>query len=246
MPADRVNGDFTVHAIVGPTGLGKSAAAIRLASRTAAPILVADRVQCFTDLLVTSGRAGDENAEGVNRIWLDDRTISDGEISPEQAVALLVQRLGALSERHPSVVMEGGSMSMLRRFAERMDDLPFSVSVQVMRIVDEKGYRSRLRRRARKMLAADHLGRSLLTELAAAWRTPGKRFYAASLPGPDCVLEWCAKYSSPPERVTDVHFSEKMLDELSSMICERYAEHGFKQDRIFSQAFRQHVGNPQD
>jgi ATP-dependent protease Clp ATPase subunit len=39
-----------VHAILGPTGVGKTALATRLARETSAPTVVADRIQCYRDL----------------------------------------------------------------------------------------------------------------------------------------------------------------------------------------------------
>lgn len=224
-----------VRAIVGPTGIGKSAVATELASATGAPILVADRIQCYTDLPVSSARA--ESAEGVNRIWLDDRTVRDGDYPPGDAAEMLLTRLCALVEHHRLVVLEGGSISVLLRFAEKIDQLPFPVSVQVLHIGNKDDYVARLRERARSMLFRDQCGRSLLTEFAAAWTTPGQRLFTASLSGLDSILEWCAKYSVPPEDIAEIDIPAKRFDELAGMIGERYAEHGFVQDRIFSEVF---------
>lgn len=239
--AGRVRRECGVRAIVGPTGVGKTAAATGLASGTGAPVLVADRIQCFTDLLVTSGRAADERVEGVNRVWLGDRTVSEGDYATEKAVAELLTRLGSLVEQHRLTVVEGGSISMLLRFAETMDDLPFPVSVQVMPIPDRDGYLARQCARARNMLVRDRSGRSLLTEFVAAWNTPGQRYFTASVSGLDCVLEWCAKHSFPPDEVADIDFPEALLGELSRMMGARYAEHGFIQERLFSEVFGRHV-----
>jgi hypothetical protein len=123
------------------------------------------------------------------------------------------------------------------RFAEKIEQLPFPVSVQVLRIVEREDYVARLRARARSMLFRDQFGRSLLTEFVAAWTTPGRRLFTASISGLDSVLEWCAKHSVPPENVAEMDIPVKLLDELAGMIGERYAEHGFAQDRIFSEVF---------
>ncbi|MGI5460896.1 isopentenyl transferase family protein [Streptomyces sp. CA-249302] len=230
-------GESGVHAIVGPTGVGKSAAATELASVTGAPVLVADRIQCFTDLAVTSSRATDEDAQGIRRIWLGERTVRDGDIPPAVAVDLALTSLGELVDQYPLVVLEGGSVSVMLGLAERRDALPVPMSVRVMRIIDADGYRKRLRARARHMLLPDRLGRSLLTEFVAAWTAPERRPFVAVLPGPDRVLEWCAKHSIPPQSVADLDLPEPMLEELSTMVGDRHAEHGFLQDRIFSEVF---------
>ncbi|MFJ9630083.1 isopentenyl transferase family protein [Streptomyces sp. NPDC091280] len=237
MQAERVRTRSKVHAIVGPTGVGKSAAATELASATGAPVLVADRIQCFTDLAVTTSRATDENAHGVHRIWLSDRTIGDGDIPPDDAVDMVVTRLGQLVARHRLVVVEGGSISIMLGLAERIDDLPFPVTIQVMRITDPDGYRTRLRARARQMLLPDRYGRSLLTEFAAVWAVPAQRVFLAALPGPDRILDWCERHAIEPGSVDRVAFAPAMLDALSRSIGDRHAEHGFLQDQIFSEVF---------
>lgn len=78
-------GPIAVHVIAGPTGVGKSAAASELARRTGAPVVVADRIQCFTDLATTSARAG-ADVPGIRRVWLCDRTVADGDYPATQAV----------------------------------------------------------------------------------------------------------------------------------------------------------------
>ncbi|MGW4211139.1 isopentenyl transferase family protein [Lentzea sp. NPDC004789] len=230
-----------VRAIVGPTGIGKSAVATELASATGAPILVADRIQCYTDLTVSSARA--ESAEGVHRVWLAERTVGDGDYPPGDAAEMLLTRLCDLVEHHRLVVLEGGSISVMLRFAENVGRLPFPVSVQVLRIGDKRDYVARLRARARSMLFRDQLGRSVLTEFVAAWTTPGQRLFTASLSGMDSILEWCAKYSVPPEDIADIDIPPERFDELAGMIGERYAEHGFVQDKVFAEVFGRHAGH---
>jgi tRNA A37 N6-isopentenylltransferase MiaA len=77
-----------VHAIVGPTGCGKSAKAEVLARRLQAPIVIADRIQCFVDLEVTSARTprGCENDD--ERHYIAERRVCDGDLMP----ALLSRR----------------------------------------------------------------------------------------------------------------------------------------------------------
>ncbi|WP_055525028.1 isopentenyl transferase family protein [Streptomyces graminilatus] len=241
--AARIRTDQGVRALVGPTGVGKSAAATALARDTGAPVLVADRIQCFTDLLVTSGRAADAQVPGVDRIWLSDRTVGDGDYAPSEASKDLLSRLESLVTAHGLVVLEGGSICLLLNFAERLESLPYSVSVNVLPIPNRSHYPARQIARARKMLVPDSSGRSLLTEFAAAWRTPGQRRFAVSVSGLDSICEWCAKHSVEPEEVAKVDFSEKMLGELSTMLGERYAAHGFTQERLFQKAFDNHVRN---
>ncbi|MEU5642752.1 isopentenyl transferase family protein [Streptomyces milbemycinicus] len=225
-----------VHVIAGPTGVGKSAAATALARITGAPIVVADRIQCFTDLATTSARDGEETVE-VERSWLGDRTVADGDYPPEEAADALVGRLAELGERHRFVIVEGGSISLLRDFAERLPDLPYRLTVRLLHIPDREGYVVRLARRARRMLAPEGSRTSMLEELAALWESPDHRFFAASVNGLEAILEWCATYSVRVESLASYELSESQLEKMAWMVAERHAEHGILQERIFSKVF---------
>ncbi|MFD8869509.1 isopentenyl transferase family protein [Streptomyces sp. NPDC059590] len=225
-----------VHVIAGPTGVGKSAAATALARITGAPIVVADRIQCFTDLATTSARAGEET-EDVERSWLGDRTVADGDYPAEEAADALVRKLEQLGEQHRFVIVEGGSISLLQAFAERLPELDCRLTVRLLHIQDREGYVVRLARRARRMLVPEGAGSSMLEELAALWASPDHRFFAASVNGLEAILEWCATYSVGVESLTSYELSEAQLEKMAWMVAERHAEHGFLQDRIFSKVF---------
>ncbi|NEB03577.1 isopentenyl transferase family protein [Streptomyces sp. SID13726] len=226
----------TVRLIVGPTGVGKSAAATALARATGAPIVVADRLQCFTDLLTTSARAG-ADVPGVQRYWLGDRTFADGDLSAVEATDSLVRLVDRLSERHPSVIVEGGSVSLLRELSARRRELPWRATVRVLPVPDRASYVEALTRRAFTMLAPAAPDRSLLEELAALWRDPGQRWLAASVNGFEAVLECCAKYGIGVETISDGQLSESVLSRMAALIAERHAEHGLLQHRVFGEIF---------
>ncbi|MDX3227756.1 isopentenyl transferase family protein [Streptomyces sp. ME19-01-6] len=225
-----------VHVIAGPTGVGKSAAATALARITGAPIVVADRIQCFTDLATTSARAGEETVE-VERSWLGDRTVADGDYPSEEAADALVRRLEELGERHRFVIVEGGSISLLRDFAQRLPDLPYRLTARLLHVPDREGYLARLARRARRMLAPEGAQTSMLQELATLWGSPDHRFFAASVNGLEAILEWCATYSVSVESLISCELSEAQLEKMAWMVAERHAEHGILQDAIFSKVF---------
>ncbi|WP_433521301.1 isopentenyl transferase family protein [Nocardia pseudovaccinii] len=61
--------------IAGPTGSGKTEVAMELADAMQAPVVVADRIQCYVDLSSTSTRF----ADAANRFHLSDRVVPDGD-----------------------------------------------------------------------------------------------------------------------------------------------------------------------
>lgn len=232
-----------VHLIAGPTGVGKSAAATELARQADAPIVVADRLQCFTDLATTSARAG-ADVPGVRRHWLGDRTFADGDLSATDATDALVETVERLAERHRLVIVEGGSISLLRELCARLPELSWQLTVQVLPLPDRDEYLAALTRRARAMLSPDPPGPGLLEELAALWRDPRQRWLAASVNGFEAVLECCAKYGLDVKTVHEQHIPEHILGRIAGLIAERHAEHGFLQHRVFTEIFDDSMRGP--
>lgn len=221
-----------VHIIAGPTGAGKSALASDLARIAGAPVVVADRIQCFTDLATTSARAGAEEP-GIRRSWLGDRTVAEGDYPAAEAADELVRQVHRLGGGGRFVIVEGGSLSLLAELSHRLPDLPWQVTVRVLRLPASGVYLETLTERARRMLrpAAPHT--SLLDELALAWREPRQRRFVASVNGLEAALEWCGRYSFDPASVDVRRIPDELLEELARIIAERHAEHGEIQQAEF-------------
>ncbi|WP_243744881.1 isopentenyl transferase family protein [Streptomyces hainanensis] len=232
-----------IHIIAGPTGIGKSAAATELARATGAPIVVADRIQCFPELATTSARAGGEAAD-VERIWLAERAVADGDFAVADALEALIGTLRGLRERHPFVIVEGGSISLLWDFAELLPELGFRATVRLMHIADRREYVAGLTRRARGMLVPEGAATSAIEELAIAWKSVEQRSFVASINGFKGILEWCATHSFAVESLASAALTEEQVGELSRMVALRHAEHGVLQDRIFSMVFDGWCGEP--
>ncbi|WP_369031061.1 isopentenyl transferase family protein [Streptomyces adonidis] len=232
-----------VHLIAGPTGAGKSAAANDLARVTGAPVVVADRLQCFTDLATTSARAGGQ-APGVRRYWLGDRTVADGDLGAAAAAESLFDLVERLGAQHRFVIVEGGSISLLRVLAARCAALPWQLSVRVLPLPAYDEYVEVLTGRALTMLAPPAPDRSLLEELAALWVDPRQRRFAASVNGFEAVLECCAKYSLDVETIHKQALPAPVLSRMASLIALRHAEHGILQSRVFTETFEKRVPGP--
>lgn len=229
-----------VHLIAGPTGTGKSAAASELTRISGAPVVVADRLQCFAEIATASARAGAE-VDGVQRHWLTERSVADGDYPAAEAVESLIAKVSELGERHPFLVVEGGSVSLLRHLSARLPALPWELTVRLLPIPGRARYLADLTRRAYTMLAPSGPNRSLLDELAELWRDPRHRYFAASVSGFEAVLEYCAKYSLDAGNLNKKDLPPECLWEISSLIAERHAEYGELQGHVFAGLFQRQL-----
>ncbi|QKV73827.1 isopentenyl transferase family protein [Amycolatopsis sp. Hca4] len=222
-----------MHAIVGATGTGKSAHAIRTARRLGTPVVVADRIQCFVDLRVTSARDEDE-VDGVCRWFLGDRTVADGDYPADAACRTLCYLLGRLTAEHPSIVLEGGSVSLLTALVDRHGELPFELSFEHLRTPEARAYWRRLRERARRMLRPPGGGRGIIEELASAWRLPEHRNFVTSVNGLEAIVDWCARHDVDPGSLAGPDLEAAVHEELAEAIAWRHAAHGWEQERMLT------------
>ncbi|MEJ2425094.1 MAG: TIGR00730 family Rossman fold protein [Candidatus Thiodiazotropha sp.] len=223
-----------INAIVGPTGCGKSAVANSLAFQTTAPVIVADRIQCFTDIPITTARTRRMN--GILRYHLSDRIVSDGDYPAEDAFVDLLNRIEELTSKHPLIVLEGGSLSLLSRLTHK-EKLPFQLSVKVMPIKDRGRHWQRLHARAMKMLCPDDGRPGTMQELSHAWRYDQQRTFVSSINGFEAILAWCQRNSIDPSDLGEHPPTKQGLADLAAAIANAHMDHSLEQEATFRKLF---------
>ena len=113
----------TLVVVVGPTGSGKSALAVKLATHLNAPIISTDSRQVFRGMPIGTAQPTREELAAAKHYFIADREVEDdfncGKYEEEALV--LLERLFAENEY---VVAVGGSGLYVQALCEGMDDLP--------------------------------------------------------------------------------------------------------------------------
>lgn len=219
-----------IHAILGATGTGKTAVATAAARRLDAPVVVLDRIQCFTDIPTTSGRPPDTETAGITRLYLGRRRITDGDFPAADAHVALLAALRDLAKHHDLVLVEGGSMSLLAHLHNHMPEFNHQWHTSVIPIPGD--YVDVTRRRVIRALRSAH-GRSCVDEFRAAWAHTDHRGFVASICGFDSLLAWCATTGIDP---ADLHRKDLTGDALGSLLAamvEGSLAHGVQQQTAF-------------
>jgi tRNA dimethylallyltransferase len=109
--------------IVGPTAVGKTAAAIHLASRLSTEIISADSRQLFKELTIGTAKPTAEELAAVPHHFINYKSIEedyDAATYGEEAFQLIMR----LFEQHDTLVLCGGSGLYVKALLEGFDEMP--------------------------------------------------------------------------------------------------------------------------
>jgi tRNA dimethylallyltransferase len=113
----------TVIIIVGPTAVGKTAAAIHLAERLNTRIISADSRQCFRELNIGVAKPTPEELEAVHHYFINSHSITE-EVSAATFEELALLWAAEIHRESPVAIMVGGTGLYIRAFTNGLDAIP--------------------------------------------------------------------------------------------------------------------------
>ncbi len=107
----------------GPTAAGKTAIAINLAQHFKTEIISADSRQFYRETEIGTAKPNAEELNSVPHHFINSHSIKD-KVSVADFETIALQKLDGLFQKHPVVIMVGGSGLFLQAIYQGLDELP--------------------------------------------------------------------------------------------------------------------------
>lgn len=113
----------TVILVAGPTAVGKTATAIRIAQMLGTEIISADSRQCYREISIGTAKPSAEELAAVRHYFIDSHSIAE-EVNAASYETLALGYAADIFSRHDTLVQTGGTGLYIKAFLEGMDDMP--------------------------------------------------------------------------------------------------------------------------
>ena len=131
----------TVVVLAGPTAVGKTAMAIRLAEKLGTEIISADSRQCYRELTIGTAKPDAAELQAVSHYFINSHSITE-EVNAAMYEQLALRYADEIFSRQPIAVVTGGTGLYIRAFLEGMDvmpPIPENLRQQLRKTYEEKG-----------------------------------------------------------------------------------------------------------
>ena len=114
---------YTVFIIVGPTAVGKTSFAIKLAQQLNTKIISADSRQCYKELNIGVAKPNDDELKKVHHYFINSHSIEE-DVNAGSFEQYALQAVEEIFKTQSNAVMVGGTGLYIKSFCEGMDDMP--------------------------------------------------------------------------------------------------------------------------
>lgn len=119
----RTRNENTVIVIVGPTAVGKTSLAIKLAQHFNTQIVSADSRQCFKELGIAVAKPSAEELATVHHYFVNSHSIHD-EVNAGTYETYALNAANEIFQQNKVAVMVGGTGLYIKAFCEGIDEMP--------------------------------------------------------------------------------------------------------------------------
>jgi tRNA dimethylallyltransferase len=109
--------------VTGPTGIGKTPYAIKLAQQYNTQIISADSRQCFKELNIGVAKPSAEELASVRHFFIDSHSIHD-EVNAKIFEQYALDSIHEIFENNDVAIMAGGTGLYIKAFCEGLDEVP--------------------------------------------------------------------------------------------------------------------------
>ncbi len=113
----------TIIIIVGPTAVGKTAAAIRLAQQMRTKIISADSRQCFRELNIGVAKPSVAELDTIHHYFINSHSIHE-DVNAAVFEELALQWTADILRETSTAVMVGGTGLYIKAFTDGLDEIP--------------------------------------------------------------------------------------------------------------------------
>ncbi|MFN5357935.1 MAG: tRNA (adenosine(37)-N6)-dimethylallyltransferase [Bacteroidota bacterium] len=127
--------------VAGPTAIGKTAEAIRLAKLYNTCIISADSRQCYRELRIGVARPTEDELKEVKHYFIANHSVTES-ISAATFAKEASTYLDEIFEDHDVAIVCGGTGLYIKALVEGLDDIPLipdEIRVETIRLYKEKG-----------------------------------------------------------------------------------------------------------
>jgi tRNA dimethylallyltransferase len=131
----------TVIVIAGPTAVGKTSAAIGVASYFGTEIISADSRQCFKELNIGVARPSENELATVPHYFIASHSIQQ-KVTAVTFEEYALAKAAALFQKNNVVIMVGGTGLYIKAFCDGLDEIPevpLELHNEIVSVYNEKG-----------------------------------------------------------------------------------------------------------
>jgi tRNA dimethylallyltransferase len=131
----------TIIIVCGPTAVGKTAVAIKLAQFLRTGIISADSRQCFKELNIGVAKPSAAELASVPHYFISSHSIYD-DVNAGVFAEYALQASDTIFKKHATAVMVGGTGLYIKAFSQGLDEVPVidpGIRQQINKLYEENG-----------------------------------------------------------------------------------------------------------